>query len=612
MRLATYCVNQEERFGLVLPHPATGEDWVFDPARTEARLRHYAGRPTAPFYSTRPPSNEWPTRLIEFLALGDDGMSRLRRFEDYLRRFLEQTDAYLLHGTGFPIAEVRLRAPIPRPRLLWGLVQNSPAFWRHAPQRTHANLFPQGHQRPQGTVIGPGDPIVIPAESADRFGWNPELGVIIGRGGRDIPIDQAMAHVAGFTVITDAVPYFYGKLVDTQPNPLHDWFEDATGSWGDKKSDTMCPVGPYLTTPDEIGNPYDLLVISRQSGFIRDRSHTSAMLLGIERTISWLSTFRALLPGDIIHMASMGVDGLPTIDTVSLPGFHASGFGPDDFVESEIERVGTLRNRIVITGAQDWRSENDPTRSIHPVPAVRDLLQNETAALQSADDWHVTDANHFWTVFGNTHSDEKSGAFLPRPYPRFLNAPATALAALGSTIVLPRRAASVTISVELGCVVSRVASRVAAAEAGRYILGYVVLAAVSDSSFADAVIEPATSQERNLPAVYARWGDGFNVVSQPPVPLSPDEAHAHTCALVIEGIGKVEEQTSDYVRSAPEVLAFIAQQITLFPGDVITLGPLPGCPTIPAGHDLTGVQGRAAIQGIGEVTFTFDDRRASG
>jgi hypothetical protein len=115
MRLATFVAGGRERFGLVLAHPATGEDWVFDPVATESRLYVYAARPTAPFFSTRPifaPEGGWPARLVDFLALGDDGLSRLRRLEDTLRRFLEQTDQALLVEAGFPVSAVKLRAPI--------------------------------------------------------------------------------------------------------------------------------------------------------------------------------------------------------------------------------------------------------------------------------------------------------------------------------------------------------------------------------------------------------------------------------------------------------------------------------------------------------------------
>ena len=613
MRLATFVQAGQERYGLVLAHPATGEDWVFDPARTEARLYTYAARPTSPYYSARPHfagPEGWPSDLTGLLAQGETGLDRLRRLQDWLRRFLEQTDQLIVLGAGFPVSQVKLRAPIPRPRLVWGLVQNSPAFLRHSPRRLHANLFPQGHQRPQGTVIGPGDPLVIPQESAGRFGWNPELGVIIGQGGRDIPIDQAMRHVAGLTVVTDACPFFYWKDVHAQPDPLADWFEDAMGSWGDKKSDTMCPIGPYLTTLDEIGNPYDLLITSRQSGLVRDRSHTSAMLVGIERTLSWLSSFRALQPGDIIHMASMGVDGLPTLDADLLPDFNADGFGPDDYLESEIERVGVLRNPLTIGGPNDWRPEDHPTRRMHASPAVRDLITAGRTAIATPEGWQPSNVRHFWTLFGNDRAAATRDGLRERPYPRFLNAPASALAPEGSTILLPRRARTLTLGCELAFVVSRIACRVSVEAAAEYILGYVPLAVIHDLSFADAVIEPATAQEHGLPAVYGRWGDGANVIGARPVPLTSGDAAGRACTIGLDGWGTATGDTDEYLRLAPEVLAYLTQQITLFPGDVITLGPLDGRLTIPAEAALpAGLGGYSEIAGLGRVTFTLDDQR---
>ena len=232
------------------------------------------------------------------------------------------------------------------------------------------------------------------------------------------------------------------------------------GSWGDKKSDTMCPIGPYLTTLDEIGNPYDLLITSRQSGFVRDRAHTSAMLVGIERTLSWLSSFRALQPGDIIHMASMGVDGLPTLDAELLPDFNADGFGPEDFIESEIEGVGVLRNPLTIAGPTDWRPEDHPTRRVHASPAVRDLITAGQTAIAAPEDWPPSEVRHFWTLFGNSRIVAARDGLHERPYPRFLNAPATALVTDGGTVRLPPRARTLTLGCELAFVVSRIACRV--------------------------------------------------------------------------------------------------------------------------------------------------------
>lgn len=286
MKLATFDAHGAERLGLVLAHPLTGEEWVFEPGPSQMRLAEYAKRGTSPYVATRPVFWESPpTSMIGFLESGADGMARMRRFQDFLLSFLAKNDTFILLGAGHRVAEVKLRAPIPRPRLIFGLVQNSPTAWRHVPDRQHLNVFPQGHQRPQGAVIDPGEPIVLPYSARVSGGWNPELAVVIGTGGRDIPVSQAMAHVAGLTIVSDVTVDYFRRDMFAQPEPW-DWFEDAMTSWGDKKSDSRFPMGPYLVTLDEIGNPYDLLCYTRQSGYLRDRSHTGAMNIGIERTVS--------------------------------------------------------------------------------------------------------------------------------------------------------------------------------------------------------------------------------------------------------------------------------------------------------------------------------------
>ncbi len=338
MRFATYVVDDGtgdvagggERFGLVVEHPASGELWVFDPEETEERLAFYASRPTSPYVVSRPSflaDRPWPRSLTAFLALDAAGMDAARRLQDYLLRFLEQSDQALLVGAGRPLHTVRLRAPIPRPRLYFGLVQNSPTFLRHNDRRPVVNVYPQGHQRPQGSLVSPGEPVYVAPEMA-HFGWTPEPGCIIGRGGRDIPVSQAMQHIAGFTVVMDMVHDLYTEQMLRGAGGEMDWFEDATGSWLGKKSDTMGAMGPFLTTKDEVGNPYDLLLHTRQSGWLRDRAHTGSMVIGFERLVSWLSSFMTLYPGDVLHMGTLAVDGMPYLSDLS--------YGADDYIEGDL------------------------------------------------------------------------------------------------------------------------------------------------------------------------------------------------------------------------------------------------------------------------------------
>ncbi len=603
MKLATFIVDGQERWGLVLTHPLTGEDWVFDPARTESRLQAYASRPTSAYVASRPVfvPDGWPDDLTGWLALTDP--DPLRHLDDFLRRFLEDADTYFLRGAGWPLSDVKVRAPVPRPRLIFGLVQNSPTVWRHIPERRHLNVYPQGHQRPLGTVIDPGDPVILPPADEIQGGWNPELGVIIGRGGRDIPVSEAMRHVAGFTVVSDGSVDYFRRDYFAQPEP-RDWLEDATTSWGDKKSDARFPMGPYLVTPDEVGNPYDLMVYTRQSGFLRDRSHTGAMHIGIERTISWLSSFRELQPGDVIHMGTMGYDGSPF-----LPDAPPA---PDEFIESEIERIGVLRNPVRMPAPDEWHEPANRARSWFVPPAVRELHEQGRARLDVAG-WQVEQARHLWTAYGNYRAAGEVQGLAARPYPRFLCGPASSLAASGHRVLLPARAKSLKLGVELACVVGEIVNRADAAAAESAIAGYLVMAVVHDESFAADVVEPASAQERELPQVYARWGDGYTVVSAQPVNVPAGESwRGRGCYLRLPGFGEVSGTTDEYQFGAGDVIAYVSRYITLFPGDVVTLGRLESLLPVAADADIpVGATAQAAIDGLGQIEFTFDDRRRS-
>ncbi|MEO1664883.1 MAG: fumarylacetoacetate hydrolase family protein [Chloroflexota bacterium] len=589
MKLATFIESNRERFGLVLPHPTTGELWIFDPNRVQQRIELYASRGTSPLHTSRPKffDSPVPDSLTDFLASGQRGLDDMHRLADFLLRFLEQSDEYILRGAGFAPGDIQLRAPIPRPRLFFGLVQNSPTAFRNNANRTTLNLFPQGHQRPQGSVLGPGDPIVLPDAENTIGGWNPELGVIIGQGGRNIPVEEAMLHVAGLTIVSDVTYDYYRRDYFAQ-EPPYDWFEDAMSSWGDKKSDARTPMGPYLVTPDEVGNPYDLLIYTWQSGLLRDRSHTGAMLLGIERTIHGLSQFVTLFPGDVIHMGTMGYDGSP----------HLSEFIPEqtDYIESEIEKLGVLRNPMVIDHPEhDWRDYREPGKSIHPAPAVRNLIESKQISVL-LDNWTIDRVRHVWLVFGNYENANEQEAIKHRPYPRFLCAPNTVVST-NTSLKLPQGASSVSIGCELAFVVGQLATAVSEANAPEYILGYAPMLAVYDGSLEDSIVEPASMQEMYLPRVYGRWHDGFNIIGDiEPVPY-PNNA---VCRLSLDGGGSAEGSTGEYIQTAPQVLAYISKHITLFPGDVITLGRLSHCLEM---NRVLKSSGTVEIRGIGSLSF---------
>ena len=605
MRFVTIDAGHQEEWGVVLDHPATGEPWVFIPGQVVARLEQYAALPTS---ALRPSqvrflSQPWPRTLTSLLTLGEEGMIATRRLQDFLRRFLEQADQALLAGAGHPLNAVQLRAPIPRPRLCFGLVDNKPK--RNQLSRSILHIYPQGHQRPQGSIIGPGQPVIVTPEMGDFF-WNPELGVIIGKPGRNIELDQAMEHVAGYTVVLDITHDLYLDQMKAQAgdDPL-DFFEAATGSWLGKKSDTFCPMGPFLVTPDEVGNPYDLLITSRQSGWLRDRGHTSAMLVGIEHAIHYISSFMTLQPGDVIHMATMGVDGLPYSPDMS--------FGPEDTLEGEIEQVGALRVPVVMEARGDWRSPRDESRSIHPAPAVRGLLSGHGAALTGPEAWDPEQVRHVWTLFGNYADVQAREGFKRRRLPRIINAPGGVLGESGRPLMIPQRATGLSFGVELAFVIARIAREVSIEDAEDHILGYIALAVMHDQSHRRPVDIPASIQERWMPTVYARWADGSNVASLPPRPLPESALRGRAMRLELPGVAAIRSSTDEYVTMSTQTLAFLSQAITLFPGDVVTLGRVSQLIEVGSERPLApGARLRAEIEGVGMVESPLVDQRCSG
>jgi 2-keto-4-pentenoate hydratase/2-oxohepta-3-ene-1,7-dioic acid hydratase in catechol pathway len=317
------------------------------------------------------------------------------------------------------------------------------------------------------------------------------------------------------------------------------------------------------------------------------------MVVGIERLVSWLSSFVTLYPGDVLHMATMGMDGLAITPEMT--------FGPDDYLEGEIERVGTLRVPVVREEKGDWRSPDDPSVRVHPSPAVRDLIERGATDIASPLAWTLNGTRHFWTTYGNYAAAQEMENMAICPLPRILNGPASALAPSGQAIRLATRARTLAIGPELAFVVGKLATRVLEQEAESYILGYLALASILDSSFSEPLRDPATPQERNMPGVYGRWGDGYNVVSAPPVPMPASALRGRAMKLSIEGIGDVAGNTDEYVVLAPKILAFLSRHITLFPGDVVTLGRVAGRLAVAAGRLQPGACLRASIEGIGAI-----------
>jgi 2-keto-4-pentenoate hydratase/2-oxohepta-3-ene-1,7-dioic acid hydratase in catechol pathway len=177
------------------------------------------------------------------------------------------------------------------------------------------------------TQIGDGMPIVCPRVSKD-LDFEGELAVIIGRPGRYIPSQEAMAHVAGFACYNDV--------------SVRDWQRHTHQFTPGKNFPATGPFGPCMVTPDEVGPLADLRIVTRLNGVTVQEAKLGDMIFDIPRIIEYCSSFTPLAPGDVIAAGTPGGVGAKRVPPLWMK--------PGDTVEVEIDRVGLLKNGIVAEG----------------------------------------------------------------------------------------------------------------------------------------------------------------------------------------------------------------------------------------------------------------------
>lgn len=180
------------------------------------------------------------------------------------------------------------------------------------------------------SVVGHGEVVQIPSY-AEVLDYELEWGVIIGKGGRDIPATSARDHIAGYTIFND----FSARRIQMRE------MKGRLGPAKGKDFDTGNAIGPWLVTPDDIPDPYNLTMTARVNGEEWSHGTTSDMHWSFEKIISYISQSETLYPGEFIGSGTCS-------------GRQGKGSGLElgrsleagDVVELEVERIGILRNRI--------------------------------------------------------------------------------------------------------------------------------------------------------------------------------------------------------------------------------------------------------------------------
>lgn len=255
----------------------------------------------------------------------------------WLADWFAATDAGSRAAAGVDVADVRLLTPLPSPEKIIGVGRN---YRDHA---TEADLklprWPKLFPKFTSTIVGPGDAVVRPTVTT-QLDFEVEVGVVIGKTAVAVTEAEALDYVAGYTVVNDV------SARDIQ-------FVDEQLTLG-KNFATFCPLGPVITTKDELPDPAAIELELRLNGQRMQHATTADLIFSIPYLIAFISYVLPLRPGDVI------VSGTPAgVGCFRTPPVWLQ---PGDVMESEVKGVGTLVNPIADgTGPAPAHTANTPS-----------------------------------------------------------------------------------------------------------------------------------------------------------------------------------------------------------------------------------------------------------
>jgi 2-keto-4-pentenoate hydratase/2-oxohepta-3-ene-1,7-dioic acid hydratase in catechol pathway len=246
-------------------------------------------------------------------------------------------------GEEFALEEVRLRAPIV-PKKFFHTAGNFREHEEESKQVQWSHRIAPWIMFFQNVdaIVGPDEPVVYPEHLTEELDYELELAVVIRKAGKWFSPEQAMEHVGGYVIFNDITAR------DIQRREM----ESGVFSFC-KAIDTFCPLGPWIVTPDELGDPHDLAMELRVNGEPRQRSHSGNMSVTI--------------PEILAHYSALGYSAGDVLSTGTVSG--VAGFSPDaadlylkpgDVMEAEIEKIGVLRNPVA--SWQEAHGEPAPER----------------------------------------------------------------------------------------------------------------------------------------------------------------------------------------------------------------------------------------------------------
>jgi 2-keto-4-pentenoate hydratase/2-oxohepta-3-ene-1,7-dioic acid hydratase in catechol pathway len=230
------------------------------------------------------------------------------------------------------VEQVRLLAPITRPRKNVLCLGRNYAEHRAESMRAFNEApepppeYPAIFTKAITTVIGPYDDIPYDPNVSRLIDWEGELAFVIGRAGKNIKRDASQEYIFGYLALNDI------SARDIQVRHGGQYFKG-------KSLDGSCPIGPWIITPEEVGDPGDLRIITTVNGVEKQNGNTRDMIFDVPSIVEMLSLGMTLEPGDIVATGTpSGIGHARTPPEYLRPG---------DVVQVEIDRIGGLRNKVV-------------------------------------------------------------------------------------------------------------------------------------------------------------------------------------------------------------------------------------------------------------------------
>jgi 2-keto-4-pentenoate hydratase/2-oxohepta-3-ene-1,7-dioic acid hydratase in catechol pathway len=261
--------------------------------------------------------NSVPQNLAELISHGKSGVKTLEHL-------IGNSTKEVREKATVKLSSVEILAPVASPPkiICLGLNYRDHAAEQNASLPSEPIIF----MKPYTAVIGPNEPIVKPA-FVKELDYEAELAIIIGKRGKDIAVGDAKEHIFGYTCFNDV------SARDIQ-------FKDKQWTRG-KSFDTFAPMGPGITTTDQMGDPTNLWIRTKVNGELRQDSSTSNMVFNVYQIVHQLSRVMTLEPCDVIATGTPAGVGFAMKPKAK---FLSAG----DVVEIEIENIGVLRNKVAV------------------------------------------------------------------------------------------------------------------------------------------------------------------------------------------------------------------------------------------------------------------------